>query len=116
VADKPADKRRRTHSHHSQDVALRIDAGADMAAVVGTEILDRLTRRGCSNPECTTPPDQHTAMYIEQKCHPQRPVSCWYDSITKQLVVECMLCRREVIRIEVASIEPEQPTPIHTTN
>ena len=53
----------------------------------------------CSNPDCT---EDHTVVYLHQRCHPDAGTWVNFDKATGALMLECMECHKPFISILVA--------------
>lgn len=72
-----------------------------------TLYLEDLERMKCCTPDCDH--DSHDGlMYFHSLCHPLEPTWVHFDGSTGELVIECAVCKEDVARVVVASIENKE--------
>ena len=72
-----------------------------------TKTLDRtvLDKLECTEPGCTC---DDSVLFLYPTCHPNYPTRARYEKQQGELVIACSACRKEVIRILVASGNHDQ--------
>jgi hypothetical protein len=94
---------------HPKDGAFSSDAEIKRERIIRraahlttAAMLDVFTKRGCSNPKCTTPPEEHEELYITPACHPEEKfISAFYDRVSKEICFACPVCDRGIIKVKV---------------
>lgn len=68
-----------------------------MSAILTREDLDA---SGCDDPGCT---HDHSILYLHSQCHPDHGVTARYDKRQGLVIICCLGCHVEVVRIAPAS-------------
>jgi hypothetical protein len=57
-----------------------------------------LNKQGCGVPNCG---HDHSIVYLHGACHLSAPTWSRYEKKTETLIIECCVCKKEVIRIRL---------------
>lgn len=70
--------------------------------VFGSQELDRMTGKGCSNPDCDC---VSTEIFLHGKCGCPGNPEVIYDTCTATLKLQCGVCNQHIINIAVADVD-----------